>query len=361
MVGGIYAQNRNGSVVGCSLEIYTDTPYPTLGIRYGNTVSCNDPSISGTAVTALADIRPTGATGLPGPYGVQLEQGGHQFVGGGQEYYQDSQYRRIADSQTEVVYAYVIADTTAGKWLTDFGGNASSINCSPTGTSHIVCEIISNPFAFIPDTNFVQSCVNVGSGACQQARDGAAQAQKTVDGAPATFSQGLQAARAAAGLDPDQDLLEADDLTDLSESRLEDPLPLDLTSSRSARPDANDIVTTYSRREGDFVRVVPLRYGSEDSFGYRHIKARRGFGPKTAKRIERAIAFGREERDLTREGETYDYLYNTNGDFGCTVKVVVQRRANKGIITMFSMRTNPPGGGGAFGYTASTTRNPCGD
>lgn len=194
----IYAQNRGGGIVACQLEIFTDTPQPTLGIRYGNTVQCEDPTISGVASTALADIRPTGPSGLPGPYAVQADQGGHSFTGDGQAHYEDELYQRISESQTEIVYAYFIADIAGGKWLTQPSGNASSIRCTPTGTSKMTCEIISNHFAFIPDANLVQNCLGSGTGECAQARISQAQAQQIVNGAPATAAAALASAQAAA-------------------------------------------------------------------------------------------------------------------------------------------------------------------
>lgn len=151
--GQVYG-SKNGAAIGCNVDIASDVPDPTRGITYGIALSCNNPAIHGTGISHLGEASPTPLRGL---------QAGSFFgVSGGYDlpinYRSPPQYySRESETQTEQIYAYfdLTIDGVDGVdgWLTPpaQGGAVSQIKCNSILKRTLTCELVSDPFPFVPN------------------------------------------------------------------------------------------------------------------------------------------------------------------------------------------------------------------
>ena len=157
----------------CYFEIVSGTPSATRDIMYGVGFSCNQPWIHGAIAAGLGGINyPSGTTVDEHPLGTttapEVENG---FV-----YYglvsATAAYSRTFEQQLENIYGYLdlYVDNPApgDNFLGQPGGSGAydSYSCAGADTAHVLCQIVTDPFTFVPTDN-TTSCAS--GDACDQA------------------------------------------------------------------------------------------------------------------------------------------------------------------------------------------------
>ncbi len=148
---------RYGKLVGCNVELFSDTPRPTRYIHYGLALQCNA-GIDGWGIAHLGEAAPRPLTPL---------DAGHMFNVAGspdpnrlQTFYYVEDFTRslpapyTGEEQLEQIYSFFTL-TVAGRagtdgWLTHPVSTGETAECNGQLTLRLTCGVVSKPFAFIP-------------------------------------------------------------------------------------------------------------------------------------------------------------------------------------------------------------------
>lgn len=193
----IYAL-RYGRLVGCNIELFTDTPAPTRNITFGIATSCSDPGIYGQNIAHLGEVLPRPLTPL-----ANGNFYGYAGAATSPTYYRTEYFTRglpapyTGEEQLEQVFGFTSAhvDGRPGVdgWLTDPVSTGEQVSCRGVLTLDSVCAIASKPFAFAVGSN-----LNCATGVvCAAPVNAAAAVSAALTQAQATLA-GLTAAAQAA-------------------------------------------------------------------------------------------------------------------------------------------------------------------
>ena len=152
----------------CYFEIFTGTPQATRYIKYGVAFSCNQPWIHGRIAAGLGSINdPNNANDTTvGEYPLGTTDA--PYVENGFVYYglvsTTAYYSRTFEQQLENIYGYLdlYVDNPGpnDNFLGQPGGAGAydSYNCAGANTPHVICQIVTAPFTFVPTDD--TQCVN---------------------------------------------------------------------------------------------------------------------------------------------------------------------------------------------------------
>lgn len=142
----------------CVFDIYSDTPSATRRITYGIAWNCNQSWLRGHIAAGLGELEPSPYAEVPlvPPGFVSITDAWYP----NKVYWSEGSYTRTSEDQLQMIYNYLlldVADAVDGLdiFLTSPGGvgAVSRQECNLAFQTSVVCEILTDPFTFVPTSN----------------------------------------------------------------------------------------------------------------------------------------------------------------------------------------------------------------